>query len=583
MSEAEAALRQELDEVKQRFADWKTRAKTAVEKERQKFVDISEQNFALTGANAELTANLAAAKEAEAAFTAEAAQLRGSLEAAEAATLAANARASKLEADLANAEKRAVAAEKAAEELSLTPPAAPPAPVVDTSLAEALRAELDAVTARAADLEAQVAAAAQREADAEAFSAELRAEANGRYAALSANFTVFAELALSSAFAVGSTAEDAVAAQHRLFADASAEVSNATVGHLSAAVAEAAGALERHKRNMERTMKLASRDQDGAKAEAEGLKETLRGMEEAIAREQNSVKQRDLAIAALEQRLEEAAGSLERFEADNFTTANQGHYIAELEQRIGDMEREFSDREAIVQDQHRDEVDRMLARHEEDMAALRASLEDHIRDAERDPCGGYGYGGYGAPSAAAAALGADDGAYNELLDENSRLRAEATAASEARADLQAQLLAARERLSRLEAPAAGSSGAGGAHGGHSDTSQMDAPFMRRKIFDLERQLATLGEQLLASNQQLMEHKAAARERQAMQSGGGDGSGSGGLPAQQQQAYTRAVLVKMLCAKSEDVRGSLLPVVSTLVKFTNEELKAIYAANPNWIH
>eukprot|EP00742_Colponemidia_sp_Colp-10_P021367 GILJ01025046.1.p1 GENE.GILJ01025046.1~~GILJ01025046.1.p1 ORF type:complete len:392 (-),score=74.81 GILJ01025046.1:5-1045(-) len=339
------------------------------------------------------------------------------------------------------------------------------------------------------------------------------------------------------------------------------------------AASDATSNLERHKRNVERTMKLATRDQSDSKVEVDALRAAAKTLEEEVATERNAVKQRDIAIATLEAQVEELTSSLQRFEAEEVTNANQGQHIGDLKQRLNELEREFSERELIIHDTHRDEIDRLLRRHDEEIASSRQFHEEH-NTAQPYAMVGSGFIGGGIGS------GESDEAYNALLSENSTLKHEIDEARIAKEELRSELVSAKEKLSRFEVPPAPRSGTYvTSHNGrgHIDSSQMEPQLMRRKIYDLENQLTTATEQILNVNQELFEFKATAREREVQ--------GHSNSPVSvdnQQQMYTKAILVKMLCAKSDEVRSSLLPFISSLVKLSNEELKAIYTANPNWI-
>jgi hypothetical protein len=51
---------------------------------------------------------------------------------------------------------------------------------------------------------------------------------------------------------------------------------------------------------------------------------------------------------------------------------------------------------------------------------------------------------------------------------------------------------------------------------------------------------------------------------------------------QQNAYMKAILVKLLCSQNTEVKSSLMPVLATLFKMNSEELRAVYTANPSWV-
>lgn len=461
---SEEDLRKELEEVKKRFEDWKFRAKTAVEKEREKLIQFTDQNEMLKRQNAELVSELERWKEKDQIST-------------------------------------------SSGHLSTSP---------------------------------------------------------NQFAVMFGFQNALADAKLELLWSKQLLASEVIKIQN-----------DSHINNLTSLASEAVSTLERHKRNVERTMKLATRDQHDTKNELDSLKNTIKELEDQLNVERNSVKQRDLAIATLETQLEEASSSLQRFETDEVTSSNQIQYIEELQRRVNEMEREFSERESIIYETHRDEIDRLLQKHDEEISQIRVSFEDQIRDLSYETTKSV----VQSKNTFLSSSEQSDEAYSALLDENVAMKRELDNLRKTIGELQVEITRQKEKLARFEVPPSSSQPGAYFTRGHVDTSQMDSQLMRRKIFDLENQLLTASEQLLKVNQELFEHKANAKEKELAKNIGSPHT----MPSDHQQhAYMKAILVKMLCAKSDDVKSSLLPVVSSILKFNNEELKAIYTANPHWI-
>eukprot|EP01064_Diplonema_japonicum_P008239 TRINITY_DN1571_c3_g1_i1.p2 TRINITY_DN1571_c3_g1~~TRINITY_DN1571_c3_g1_i1.p2 ORF type:complete len:399 (+),score=104.20 TRINITY_DN1571_c3_g1_i1:1704-2900(+) len=50
---------------------------------------------------------------------------------------------------------------------------------------------------------------------------------------------------------------------------------------------------------------------------------------------------------------------------------------------------------------------------------------------------------------------------------------------------------------------------------------------------------------------------------------------------QQQSYLRGVLINFLTARTDDMKGNLMPLLATLLQLSPAELKSIYLVNPDW--
>ena len=102
-----------------------------------------------------------------------------------------------------------------------------------------------------------------------------------------------------------------------------------------------------------------------------------------------------------------------------------------------------------------------------------------------------------------------------------------------------------------------------------DTTDLSATELQHLIRELEKQTQSMSDQIWNLSHQVLEMKAREQKNTA------------GAPSEQHTNYLRSILVKILCSK-DDVRGSIMPVLSSLVHFSDEDLKEVYGSNPNWV-
>ena len=381
----------------------------------------------------------------------------------------------------------------------------------------------------------------------------------------------------------------------------------------AATLVEVQREFERYKARSATTLSLTAGNlqelaaqSDAAAAEAERLREQLR---EATA----ALGTKDRTIAALEAQLEEAAGGLLALQAQLEDTRDAFADQVARGARAGDAAADGGggargpDGEAASRDDApgrgggvggggragggptADEVraaadaelDALAAAHADEvqsmqleLTTLRMRLASLQAKAAPPPTGG----GKGA----ATAKDGDDDYVGTLLNQLADARKAAQASRDDAASKQRAIERLEAKLTVIEGGGrAGRHSGGGGGGGVT-------------VEELQRQLAVKAEQLWEANQELLQLRALSARgggfgtRGSASGLGGPGAGGRGgagggaaLADPQQQAYLRSVLVKLFCAQHDAVRGSLLPVVATMLQLTTDDLRQIYHANPEW--
>jgi hypothetical protein len=198
-----------------------------------------------------------------------------------------------------------------------------------------------------------------------------------------------------------------------------------------------------------------------------------------------------------------------------------------------------------------------------------------------------------SPSGAAGGSSHDDPYTETLRTQLAEARNAADTLRLERDQMQAQIrrLHAQVEVKSRNASAGGGSGAPNGPSANAFNTDANQALSALSPDELRRQLLMKSEQLWDANQQIVQLRATLRTHANQKSSSSPIGGRKGLgfaaasndeQGQQQAQYTRAVLLNFFTAKSEEVRGGLVPVMATLLQLTTEELKAIYKANPDWI-
>ena len=360
------------------------------------------------------------------------------------------------------------------------------------------------------------------------------------------------------AHGVSSTAFDAAASHADACWIARGQAADTDAALLRGQLAESAAQFDKYKKRAEQTLRLSSKDHQGMLEESSKVKEALEQALVQLGEAREAVNQRNIAIAVLEKQLDDMNvvvdslhAQLEQFQGrgSGVDGAKGAHSISESE--VEKVRQEFGEREAIIFEQHRDEILRLTTAHELEMTAVRQEEEEKLAAAlsarSRD-----------TRSSAASR----DNAYDALLTEHDKIKLSAASLAE-----ENRLL--REQVAKLQPR--GDSGA-------APLSNATPAQLQSRVHELERHVAHLSDQLWTANHNALEAKSAASAKDAPQSG----PQARVKPDAQQQSYFRSVLVKMLCARTDDVRSSLMPVLTTIAQLEANDLRVIYSANPGWI-
>eukprot|EP00658_Telonema_sp_P-2_P027767 TRINITY_DN21388_c0_g1_i1.p1 TRINITY_DN21388_c0_g1~~TRINITY_DN21388_c0_g1_i1.p1 ORF type:complete len:202 (+),score=50.08 TRINITY_DN21388_c0_g1_i1:102-707(+) len=197
----------------------------------------------------------------------------------------------------------------------------------------------------------------------------------------------------------------------------------------------------------------------------------------------------------------------------------------------------------------------------------------------RDRYGSNNGSGVGGGGSKMSSSGHDkDDAYINLVRENDQIKVTLRSLEDTNNVNTVTIRDLRAKLSRYDVPTS-SRGGDGAATRHMDTTGMEPQIMRRQIYDLEEQLLSISEQLWRANQQMHDMKADAAKKPIKEKTTANEDAAGNF---QQNAYMKAILLKLLCSQNTEVKSSLMPVLATLFKMNSEELRAVYTANPSWV-
>ena len=518
-------LRAELESVTARFNDWKTKAKQGVEKQKAQLLKLVEENEVLAHRNAELEGEIANLESTVGVI--DTSELDTRMEAERAALkLESQKRIDKLRASF-NRELEAVEAEKQA--------------------------------AVAAALEQQRASVLQT----------LDKERRAGEGTLLSDYERLVKKLESNTNELERAFRDKAS-----WYTASLEVAKEeTIRTLQAHLNDVTVAHEKYRKKVDLTVKLATKDQDSLKGDVAELQEALSRKGGELSETKQAVHQRDLAIEALEGRVEELSTLVEQYEDRYQHTDNYEAQIAALRREMDSMEREFQLRSESVTELQSNEKISLIERYEAELAAL---AHDHEMELARvlNDCSRYEGG-----QRRGLKSNGDDAAYMDLVAENEKLKVSLRAQEDT---INANALVIRDlkaKLARFDIPTP--TARDGRASRHMDTSNADPQILRRHVYDLEEQLLSISDQLWKANQQVHDLKAELSSKKSTTEGGShkdsDSNANGA-----QQTYMKAILLKLLCSQNTEVKSGLMPVLATLFKLSSEELRAVYCANPSWV-
>eukprot|EP00758_Cryptobia_borreli_P003888 Tbor_TRINITY_DN4042_c0_g1::TRINITY_DN4042_c0_g1_i1::g.11705::m.11705 len=341
--------------------------------------------------------------------------------------------------------------------------------------------------------------------------------------------------------------------------------------------------LEKYRRKVDMTLKLASKDQNGIKEEYEKQKVLLEENEKELSDVRNAVKQRDIAINVLEGKLEESIETLQEYQKNyNQFIAREKHAEA-LENDMKAMESEFLLREESLQSSQQAEIYLIKERYEDEIKSLKLDHEQRLIKAIMESRNSNG-------SHSVSNQIVSDGAYNDLLEESEKLKKTLEEKKISESKLLKELHTCQQKLSRLEVPVKMRLDPKD-ESSHTDTSDVDPQILRRMVYNLEKKTSELSEQLWKANHKLLDYREkeeslSSPDRNKYNSISGPSYKVGSCSDSEnvdksRELYLRAILVKMLCAKTDDVKSSLLPVIASIVSLSDNDLVSIYSAHPSW--
>ncbi|RNF26544.1 uncharacterized protein Tco025E_01147 [Trypanosoma conorhini] len=335
--------------------------------------------------------------------------------------------------------------------------------------------------------------------------------------------------------------------------------------------ASASQELDKCQRRTAQTLRLQAKNIETLQSEASVLQQQLNEALAAVRERNHAVDSRDQALSVLQNRLEDLEAANVRLESSQLALNSKPNVEqinlleARLEEEMEKLRREFASRESVIFDQHRDEIERLVASHEEEVAELRAELEERALAAETAV----------AAQTAAAKVDAEfaeksgERAYMDLLREFEALQDELKLAEGEKETLLVELREVQSKLAR------------GGGGTSTDKTLLDAqhgsltlPQAMARIAELEGGMLRLSEELCETKKRLVAAKHQTNSKEASRSQVLEG---------QQLSYLRCTVVKLLCAKEGGSVGrSLFPVLSTLLQFTEADLQQIYSAHSDWV-
>ncbi|EKF33662.1 hypothetical protein MOQ_002468 [Trypanosoma cruzi marinkellei] len=329
--------------------------------------------------------------------------------------------------------------------------------------------------------------------------------------------------------------------------------------------------LDKCKRRTAQTLRLQAKNMEALQSEISGLQQQLNEALAEVRERNHAIDSRDQALSVLQNRLEDLEAANLRLESSRALLSNKPNaeqinmFEERLEEELENVRREFVSRENVIFDQHRDEIERLLAKHEEEVAELRAELEEKILAAET-----------AMDATAAAKVDANladrssEGAYMDLKRDFEALQDELKATQGENETLMAELREVRGKLAHFNGNCTTNENSLVA----SQKEPFTLPEALVRIAELESGMMRLSEELCETKKRLIAVKHQANAKDVSRSHVLEG---------QQLSYLKCIVVKLLGAREcGNVGRNLLPVLSTLLKFNSEDLQELYAAHPDWV-
>lgn len=309
-----------------------------------------------------------------------------------------------------------------------------------------------------------------------------------------------------------------------------------------------------------------------------------------------ALHQQDATLADLKRRLVELEAcntSLKQQLMNVPNTEEWKHAQEELDQQLARTRLEYESRESQLVLQHSTEVQALKALHEREVQEMQREQRDAVAQAVQNALASSSptlvRGGAHPPGIRDGAADGphpcktDDDAYLDLLNDYQAMEMQCAAATQERDAVAAEQQMLLRELQELLQTAGGPLSASAANGistTAATTADGSQPTAGRDSFthtaDLKEAVRRIHEQRLTFvklQEELMHSRREVTQLRRFKAG----LPEDGLSAQQLQ-YVRSVVVQLLCSLNDiRVARHLLPVLSMLLKFTDDDLQAITKA------
>jgi predicted nuclease with TOPRIM domain len=326
--------------------------------------------------------------------------------------------------------------------------------------------------------------------------------------------------------------------------------------------------------------------------QSDRLKEThhaLRRSTNEVQKRVEALQRQDEVIATLKRRIEALETTNVSLEEQLMSMPNVEEWRAAQEELDHQLERsrlEYEARETNLVLQHSNEIQALNAMHEQETRELQRDAQERISQAVQNILASQAQAA--ASASAQLALqqqqqqhqqqsGSEDAAYLNLLRDYETLNATASAAAKERdviVNQQNTLLRELQDLFR----AIGSGDIVTSASPPSPPRGVGAPD-GITVADAIRQIGEQRVRLVALQEDFSRcRREVVQLKRAKPSASPDGLGA------QQTQYVRSVVVQLLCSLNDpSVAKRLLPVLSMLLKFSDDDLKVVAKAMPQWAH
>ncbi|CCW59866.1 unnamed protein product [Phytomonas sp. EM1] len=324
--------------------------------------------------------------------------------------------------------------------------------------------------------------------------------------------------------------------------------------------------LERYKQRVATTMKLQQKNSEALQNQVVELQQRLQLAEKELQERAAALSGKEETVSLLEQRLSSVERAYEELQQTHDTPLGGPNMdrISAMEERMEEeldrLRAEFMQHENTVLMQHHDELERLQSMHEREIQAIQQEAEERLA---RELDAALSFQKPQAMPSPSSPSTQEDAAYLELLKEFEALESQHRTLIQEHAamkNIMQQLNSRKDAEGTDDRKAISIS----CHQ-HNPTSLAEA---KELIEGLQTCLTTTTDQLWQLKKSLMS--------------GNENKAPEGALDPQHVTYLRSIIVNIfcLCDKNSTI-AKLLPVTSTLLEFSKEDLDAIYANKPEW--